>query len=649
MPVLLRRLRIALGQVADAVERRCGAAFAVVVVLYVEALFARVAIWRSYDGLDVHPFNFNPNAVSVWAYLGCGDHDVTYAVGAAVVVALVERFVGRAVALVTGGVVAVVSAIVLGTHIALIFTMHTGFSWVALMELWSSPAVGQISTGIHLRDIVLLALALSSFLALAKAPLRARRGVFVASVVVAVAVSVMGLTLEARSVKKTLKTNGCVFLLSEIAHNIRGEDKYARPTSFSEAQKKTMAFVDPVFDAGAGTATTPAPLTRTDAPAPKNVVVVVLESTGFEYLQERRPDGRPLMPALAARAAQGAWFEDHRSAANSSASALFSIFTGLHPVPHTVVYAIRDEAKVPAFPSLWSPNVESFLVTPGELESFFPRPLLRHAGLQEMWGYYNLPAESWGVQYSPANRDERTVFAFFLDRLAKAKSPYFATYYTFAPHFDYYDYGDEYRVFADPKEKKKALYLNNLVLIDTLLDKLFRQLEDSGTLQDTLIVVVGDHGEAFGQHKGNWGHSRSSREENFRVPLLLLHPSLQPTRVTTPTTHVDIAPTLLDLLGVDVKAATMQGRSLLRPLPARRLFAWGNEGHLTSWTGPQAQKKTQISIIDNSCRVWDLAADPHEQVKGTRCTDADHDDVEALVAWRNHALTILKPYSAALP
>ncbi len=640
MHPIARRLQSLLMRV-DAVLARCRFGVATLFVLYLGALVARASLWLRYRGVEVRPFNLNTEAVSLWGFLGCGTGDLLWAAGVGLTIALIERLIGSRSGAAVAVVVIFVSGVVVGTHIELIFTMHTGFSWVALIEFLSAPAVGEISDFVDLVDIAALLLSQALLVAVAGGPQVIRRVVVVVVVVVVGVVSLLGAFIPVRAVHTTLKSNGCVFLAEEVAARFGREGKYEHEAALSSAQQQTLRLIDPVFAAEGEPS--PAPLQRTSAPPPTSVLFIVLESTGFEYLSERRPDGSPLMPELEKRAGEGVWFEQHRSTSNSSASSLFSIFTGLHPVPEGVVYAIRDEVRLPSFPSLWSKDVESFLITPGELESFFPRPLLRHAGLQEMWGYYNLPAEAHGTVQTSANRDERAVFRFFLDRLGATKGPSFAVYYTFAPHFDYLDYGERYRIITGIKNTKKRGYLNNLILIDDLLGQLFRQLEDTGKLKDTLVVIVGDHGEAFGRHKRNWAHSRASYEENFRVPLLMLHPSLAPGHVTLPTSHVDIAPTILDLVGVD--AGPMQGRSLLQPVPPRRLMAWGNEGHLSSWTGPGARHKTQIDVYKDTCRVWDLAKDPLEKKRGP-CTADDDDDVAALLAWRTHAKTVLKPLNA---
>ena len=71
-------------------------------------------------------------------------------------------------------------------------------------------------------------------------------------------------------------------------------------------------------------------------------------------------------------------------------------------------------------------------------------------------------------------------------------------------------------------------------------------------LDNTLIVVFGDHGEAFGEHPGNFAHTFFINEENVRIPLVIAAPGAirEPVRLSRLASVVDIAPTILDLLGL---------------------------------------------------------------------------------------------------
>ena len=84
---------------------------------------------------------------------------------------------------------------------------------------------------------------------------------------------------------------------------------------------------------------------------------------------------------------------------------------------------------------------------------------------------------------------------------------------------------------------------------DDQIGVLLEELDARGVLDDTLIVLFTDHGEQFWEH-GGFGHNEMLYAEENRTGAALWSASMTPGRVTTPTTHADLAPTVLELLGV---------------------------------------------------------------------------------------------------
>jgi membrane-anchored protein YejM (alkaline phosphatase superfamily) len=91
-------------------------------------------------------------------------------------------------------------------------------------------------------------------------------------------------------------------------------------------------------------------------------------------------------------------------------------------------------------------------------------------------------------------------------------------------------------------------YLNGVEWADHVMGRLLARL---GPRLDRLVLLVtGDHGEEFNEH-GGWLHVGALHEEQIHVPLLLRIPGLAPGRRDDLTSHLDVAPTLLSLLGAD--------------------------------------------------------------------------------------------------
>ena len=107
----------------------------------------------------------------------------------------------------------------------------------------------------------------------------------------------------------------------------------------------------------------------------------------------------------------------------------------------------------------------------------------------------------------------------------------------------------------------RALYFGLAHEVDHHIGRLINWLKDTGQYDDTLIVLTADHGEMLGDYD-LWG-KRSFHDACFHVPLIIRHPQSE-TRgvvVTAPTESIDVAPTILACLGIDVPHS-MDGRSL---------------------------------------------------------------------------------------
>jgi arylsulfatase A-like enzyme len=133
---------------------------------------------------------------------------------------------------------------------------------------------------------------------------------------------------------------------------------------------------------------------------------------------------------------------------------------------------------------------------------------------------------------------------------------------------------DKGRVVSDRDlEHLRALYRGEIAWTDAAVGKLIERLRADGRLDDTLIVIVGDHGEEFFEHQ-NRGHRQSLYDEVLRVPLLIVPPGATeratPRRVETQVSLSDVMPTILDYCGLDVPGS-VHGRSL-RPAVEGRAF-----------------------------------------------------------------------------
>ena len=162
-------------------------------------------------------------------------------------------------------------------------------------------------------------------------------------------------------------------------------------------------------------------------------------------------------------------------------------------------------------------------------------------------------------------------------------------------------------------------------------------LKEQGLLERTILVIVGDHGQAFGQHHpNNFMHYRYSYNENLETPAILYQPALfKPKAFGFPTSHVDLLPTLLDAMRIPYLPTAFDGASLFDNRSRQNpIFFYGYEGSISSLDSHLM--KVQYSLKKKRCWAFDLKFDPDEknpldcslyplQVKALHQFVSDHD------------------------
>jgi choline-sulfatase len=116
-------------------------------------------------------------------------------------------------------------------------------------------------------------------------------------------------------------------------------------------------------------------------------------------------------------------------------------------------------------------------------------------------------------------------------------------------------------------DQLRGLYDGAVEHVDGCYAQLTAGLAELGVADSTAIVFTSDHGEGLGERGGWVGHAYSLHDELISVPLILLGGGLPPGKIDTVTSSIDIAPTVLDLLGLPADPR-IQGASLL-PLALR--------------------------------------------------------------------------------
>jgi lipoteichoic acid synthase len=339
-----------------------------------------------------------------------------------------------------------------------------------------------------------------------------------------------------------------------------------------------------------------------------NVIWVILESTAERYLGAYGANPDP-MPRLTELSKNALVFDAAYCAHPESIKGLFSMLCSTYPAPNTTApdYVL---AQVPC------PSIATSLKTAGYRTAFFHSGRFRYLGMQGILdgrGFDELhDAESVGGQYrsSFGTDDASTVHRMlaFVDQVPRGQ-PFFAVYSPISGHHPYKSPGKAKRPFPENSERDR--YQNDLFVSDSALGELIDGLKQRGVYNDTLIVVVGDHGEAFQQHEGNFAHTLYLYEENVHVPMIVSAPGITigTLRVPQIASLIDLAPTTLALLGRD-QEPRHQGRSLLGRSPGFAPF-YTDHGPLQLGLRQGPWKLIHETEHDRT-RLFDLESDPGE-------------------------------------
>ncbi|MEX2559222.1 MAG: sulfatase [Pirellulales bacterium] len=351
------------------------------------------------------------------------------------------------------------------------------------------------------------------------------------------------------------------------------------------------------------------------AARPKNVILVVMESIGVEYfgVSGSRFATTPRLDRLAAR--QGVVFENAYVQAVSSCKSLVSLSASVYPRPDWLLI-VRDHADfdVPTIAEVLDGRGYRTCYAHSGYWGWQRRDrFLANRGVDHLFGAKDRPdrvVNSWGI-------DDKTMFQAVLDWIDREPGAgFFAFAYTIETHHPYvaperlHDFGVD--------DEQLATYLNAVRAADAHIGWLIDELARRGLADSTLVVVTSDHGESFGQHNQRV-HSFGVYEQTVHVPLLVLHPSLAelPRRNAALAQHIDIAPTILDLLGIPAPAE-WQGRSLFSGPPRERAYflAVGNEVVLGLRDG---RFKYHYYVDTTREELFDLEADPGELTNLADC------------------------------
>lgn len=357
---------------------------------------------------------------------------------------------------------------------------------------------------------------------------------------------------------------------------------------------------------------------------------------------------RPTSPVIDGLLRRGARFLEARTVEPLTGPASASMITSRFPHEHG---ATRNGLRMrPATPSLPKLLAARGYATAAVVGNWSLRDRL--TGLAEHFDHYGevFSRKRWfGLFNSEATGQDLTAAA--LDwvsehRRERPGRPYFLWVHYVEPHAPYRlweEFGERLGIEADAEVSKSDRYDTEIAHVDREIGRLLRGLSGSSELpENTLVIFLADHGESLGDHD-YWGHGEFVFDDSLRIPMGIVWPGhVDPgTEVAEPALIVDLAPTVLGLLGLpgSEQLLGLDWSPVLRGAaapPPRATYFQAHKGTVQmDHTSREARLeglvevgriagrlKEVLDLRDHTVRIYDLAADPAElddlAAEGTR-------------------------------
>ena len=377
---------------------------------------------------------------------------------------------------------------------------------------------------------------------------------------------------------------------------------------------------------------------KTDSSRIKNVVLFVMESVSSKYV-DMYTSNYHATPVLSSYFNQSLIFENAYAHAPSTNISMVSILAGIYPW-------ISYKSITKEHPDIKHPTISSELKKQGFRTSFFTSA---DNGFQNVGEYLSLrdfdaigdfkngdcaskqlivKEEPW--ENSDGADDECIVNDFKKWVSEDHSKPFFSVLWTYQTHYPYFLTVKKELDYVHNSEFNR--YLNALNHTDAVIGKLLKFLEEKNMMDSTLVVIVADHGEAFGQH-GQTGHASELYEENVHVPLIFINPVLfKGERNPVIAGHIDLAPTIFSMLQIP-PPSTWQGECLLDESKTPRTYFYAPWSDFLF-----GYRDRNIKFIYNATRnsheAYDLTSDPHEKknsIPGRK--DYEQEGQQRLASW----------------
>ncbi len=291
---------------------------------------------------------------------------------------------------------------------------------------------------------------------------------------------------------------------------------------------------------------------KVEAPAkPYNIIWLTSESWRADTLNEK------VMPNSWEFAKNAARFTKNYSGGNGTRMGVFSMFTGL---PGSYWFPFMAEHRGAYLIDLLKDQHYQMRLFTSARFSYpeFNQTIFSQVPKEQLQET-RVPKSGW-----ENDRDNVTDLLSFIDKRNPNK-PFFTFMFFESPHARYYfpansviakPYRDDLNYATLSKEALakdigpiKNRYINSVHHLDMQYGRIFEYMKKNQLLDNTIVVLIGDHGEEF-MENGYWGHNSTFADPQVRTPLVIYKPGMKPFIENQITSHMDVIPTIMPLLGV---------------------------------------------------------------------------------------------------
>jgi phosphoglycerol transferase MdoB-like AlkP superfamily enzyme len=324
-----------------------------------------------------------------------------------------------------------------------------------------------------------------------------------------------------------------------------------------------------------------------------NVVIVIVESLSLEYMGAGGSN-RGYTPFLDSLARKGFFFKNNFAGARRSIDSILPILAGL-PYLSNSTFSCALTKDIHGLGSvLKERGYQTSFFHGGHNGTMYFDVLSRRMGFDRYYGLNEYPSREdydgvWGVYDEP-------FLQFAARELAQSQEPFASVIFTLSSHNPYKIPASYRGVFPSG-----GLAIHEAIgYADHALRKFFEAAEKSSWYKNTLFIVTGDHTERTDRPFRNL-------IDTYRVPLIFFHPGrkLPPADVSRITQHMDIAPSVIDWLGISTKRRLPFGHSVFGP--AEQAVAVSQVDG-TYWL---AHGNYYLEYrLDGPSKLFDVASDP---------------------------------------